>query len=118
MNRSALGREGEEIAAQSLTEEGLRVVARNFRAGRGEIDIVAVDGDTLVFVEVKSWSVFGFADLEFSLNAAKIRRIVETAKIFLARNREYNSMAVRFDLVFVEGGRFARHLASAFTERV
>ncbi len=95
----------------------MRIVARNVRSGRGEIDIVALDGDTVVFVEVKSWRKYGIDDLEFAIDAGKIGRLVETAKFFLSRNREYNCMSVRFDVVFIDAGG-PRHLASAFTERV
>ncbi len=117
MNRSAVGRSGEDRAARLLESEGLRIVARNFRTRRGEVDIVAIDGETIVFTEVKAWSAYGFEDLERAVDGRKIDRIVETAKIFLALHREYNSMAIRFDLVFI-GADGIRHLASAFTERV
>ena len=52
--REVPGRRGEDVAARHLSRQGLRVIARNVRQGRAEIDIVAVDGTTLVFVEVKS----------------------------------------------------------------
>lgn len=117
MNRTAIGRQGEDQAARFLESLGLRIVARNFRTRRGEVDIIALDGDTLVFTEVKAWSRYGIEDLELAVGSRKIARIVETAKIFLSYHREYNSMAVRFDLVFI-GSSGIRHLASAFTERV
>ncbi len=114
---SAAGRAGENAAASFLEEAGLRIVARNVRSARGEIDLVAVDGETVVFVEVKSWRRYGIEDLERSIDSRKVFRVIETAKFFLSRNREYNGMAVRFDVVFI-GADGIRHLASAFTERV
>ena len=117
MNRSAFGRLGEDRAAALLEEEGLSIIARNFRTRRGEIDLIAIDGEAVVFVEVKAWTKYGIEDLEKAVGPRKIDRIVETAKIFLSVHREYNSMAVRFDLVFI-GADGMRHLASAFTERV
>jgi len=117
VNKSAAGRAGEDAAARYLEEAGFRIIARNVRSRRGELDLVAVDGDTLVFVEVKAWRSFGFDDLGLSVGPGKIDRLVETAKFFLSLNREYNGMAVRFDVVFI-GADGVRHLASAFTERV
>jgi putative endonuclease len=117
MDKSAAGRRGEDRAASYLESVGMEIIARNFRTRIGEVDIVALDGDFVVFVEVKAWSRYGIEDLGLAVGERKIARIVETAKIFLALHREYNSMAVRFDLVFISSGRI-RHLASAFTERV
>ena len=111
------GRKGEEQAAAALEQKGMRIIARNVRSPRGEVDIVALDGETLVFVEVKSWGVYGIEDLQYGLNREKQRRIIETAKFFLSVNREYNGKTVRFDVVFV-GKEAVTHLASAFMERV
>lgn len=117
MNRSAAGKAGEDEAARFLERSGLRVIGRNFRSRRGEIDLIAVDGETLVFVEVKAWRTYGFEDLERSIDKRKVARLIETAKFFLSLNREYNCMTVRFDLIFI-GPDGIRHLASAFGERV
>ena len=117
MSTFTTGREGEEQAAQFLESRGLKVIRRNYRSKRGEIDLVALDGQTIVFVEVKAWSVFAFEDLEKSITVQKQRRIIETAKFFLSEHREYNRMAVRFDVVFI-GPEEVRHLAEAFMERV
>jgi len=111
------GKEGEDKAAKLLEEAGMSILARNFRWQKGEIDIVAMDGETLVFAEVKAWSRFGMENLAHSLGPGKRGRIIETAKYFLATHRQYDHRAVRFDVVFI-GGRAATHLASAFMETV
>ena len=111
------GREGEERAAAALEAAGMKIIAKNVRSRRGEVDIVAVDGETIVFVEVKAWSVYGLEDLQYGLDLKKQRKIIETAKYFLSINREYNRMAIRFDVIFVSKNSVT-HLASAFTERV
>jgi putative endonuclease len=111
------GREGENRAAAALEAAGMRTISRNFRGPRGEIDIVALDGDTVVFIEVKSWSRYGIEDLRYGIDLKKQRRIIETAKYFIASNREYKGMALRFDAVFVEPEKVT-HLASAFMECV
>jgi putative endonuclease len=115
--KTGIGREGEKQASAILENAGMRIIARNVRSGRGEIDIVALDGDTVVFVEVKTWAAYGFEDLRFGIDRKKQRRIIETAKYFLSVHREYNCMAVRFDVVFI-GPESITHLASAFMERV
>jgi len=122
------GKKGEEQAASALEAKGMKIIARNIRTRRGEVDIVAIDGETIVFVEVKAWSTYGLEDLQYGIDIKKQRRIIETAKYFLSENRKYNKMAVRFDVVFIKGFKAfsgcqasecqVTHLASAFTERV
>ena len=116
-NQTTLGRKGEEQAATALEAAGMEIIAKNVRSKTGEIDIVALEGDTLVFVEVKAWSAYGLEDLQYGIDARKQRKIIETAKYFLSKNRKYNKMAIRFDVVFVKNNSIT-HLASAFTERV
>ena len=117
MNSAELGRKGEEQAAAALTAAGMEIIAKNVRSKYGEIDIVALDGETVVFVEVKAWSKYGLEDLQYGLDGRKQRKIIKTAKYFLSENREYSNMGIRFDVVFVKNNSIT-HLASAFTERV
>ncbi|MCL2608382.1 MAG: YraN family protein [Treponema sp.] len=117
MNSSRLGREGEDRAVELLRESGLSIVERNFRWRSGEVDIIAMDGETLVFVEVKSWSTMGIENLAYGVDAEKQARIIETANYFLSLNRQYEHRAIRFDVIFV-AKRAVTHLASAFMETV
>jgi len=117
MHRAGLGKKGEGIAAKALEEAGMSVIARNFRWRRGEIDIIALDGETVVFAEVKTCTAFGMESLTHSVNARKQQRIIETAKYFLGANRQYDCKAIRFDVVFI-GKKAVTHLASAFMETV
>jgi putative endonuclease len=124
------GRAGERCAAEALEKAGMRILASNFRSPAGEVDLIAQDRDTIVFIEVKTWDSQRIADLEYGINRKKQRRIIETAKYFLAGHRKYNEMAIRFDVVFVgkvppsspgpaaEAAPVIRHLASAFMECV
>jgi putative endonuclease len=121
--KTKAGRAGEERAAAALEAAGMNIIAKNVRSPWGEVDLVARDGDSLVFVEVKAWSAYGIENLQYGVDLKKQRRIIETAKYFLSNHREYNGMAVRFDVVFVgtaasTGGPAITHLASAFMERV
>jgi putative endonuclease len=110
------GQEGEDLAAAEITKRGFSVIARNVRSPCGEIDLVALDGDTLAFIEVKSWPMYGIANLEYSITREKQRRIIETAKYFLYSHREYSKRPIRFDVVFLQPGKPVYHLESAFME--
>jgi putative endonuclease len=119
--RVSAGRDGESRAAAYLEAAGLKIIARNVRSPRGEVDLVALEDQTIVFIEVKSWSVYTFDSLAYGVNPKKQRHIIETAKYFLSVHREYNSMAVRFDVVFINPAAMADpgktiHLRSAFME--
>jgi len=115
--RQNRGKNGEDAAAAALEQAGMTIIERNFRSSSGEIDIIALDGETLVFVEVKTWHSYGIENLQYSINEQKQHRIVETAKYFLSVNRKYNGVPVRFDVVFA-GKEAVTHLAAAFIERV
>ncbi len=113
---TAKGRAGEDRAAAFLEEGGWRIVERNYRTRSGEIDIIAVKGATLAFIEVKSWGACSFSDLGESIGPRKMGRIRETSKIFLSRHRQYECADIRFDVVYVPEGGAVIHLESAFTE--
>ena len=110
------GRSGEDAAASYLEGKGIKILEKNFRSRMGEIDIIALDGDSLVFVEVKNWSFYGIDALEHAIDAKKRHKIIETSKYFLSLHREYRYMAVRFDVILISSG--ITHLESAFTELV
>ena len=111
------GSSGEEAAVRFLEEKGIKIVQKNFRTRRGEIDIIALDGDALVFIEVKSWNSYGIDSLEYALDNKKKQKIIETSKYFLSSYREYKYMTIRYDVVFISPMGIT-HLASAFTEGV
>jgi putative endonuclease len=111
------GNKGEERAAAFLEAAGFRIIGRNIRSGAGEVDIVAIDHDVLVFAEVKSWTSYSIENLEYSVNKKKQRKIIETSKYFLENHREYSDMSVRFDVVFIQADAVT-HIVSAFTESV
>ena len=111
------GRAGESAAVVLLEEKGMQILERNFRSRMGEVDIIALDGESIVFIEVKTWSAYGIDALEQAINLKKQRKIIETSKYFLSLHREYRYMAIRFDVIFVSSQGIS-HLASAFTECV
>jgi putative endonuclease len=114
-DKKAVGKDGEDLVSKSLETEGWELIARNWRTRRGEIDIIARERDTIVFIEVKTWPHGQAADLELAIGSTKRKRIVETAKCFLNTHRQYNGMYMRFDVVLVDSG--LHHLKDAFSER-
>lgn len=99
--RRKLGQWGENVAAHHLTAEGYEIVARNWRTGRGEIDLIAQAGATLVFVEVKTRRGQGMGTPEEALTPAKAKKLFQLAQTYLYEN-EIDDVAWRIDLVAVE----------------
>jgi len=81
--RAAAGARAEMLAAQFLVARGLTIVTRNFRTRRGEIDLIARDGDTLVFVEVRLRRSQFFGGAGASITAAKCARLTAAANSYL-----------------------------------
>ena len=81
--RKRIGRRGERVAARHIRRSGLRILARNIHCGGGEIDIVAVDGDTLVFVEVKTRTAASWCEGLQRIGAAKRRRLRRACRAYL-----------------------------------
>ena len=95
-----LGTRGEEIAVAYLKGKKFTIVERNFRCKSGEVDIVARDGRTFVFVEVKTRSTLSFGPPQASVTTFKQRQISKAALTWLAKNRLQES-AARFDVIAI-----------------
>lgn len=115
--RHRLGAAGESLAEQALGRAGFRVLERRFRTREGEVDIVALDGDVVVFVEVKTRSAGAIAFPGEFVTPGKQRRLARAALAWLA-GRGWLERRCRFDVVEVvfRGARCAqvRHLRDAF----
>jgi putative endonuclease len=95
------GAAAESLAAEFLQSRGLAVVERNYRCRGGEIDLIARDGSTLVFVEVRLRRSDSFGGARASITAAKRRRLKYAAGLFLSRlDRE---PPCRFDAILLDG---------------
>ncbi len=119
-NTKILGNLGEDRAADYLFKNGYKIIARNWRTRRGEIDIIALTKDILVFVEVKTLPSGNAETLARELDIRKQKRIIETSKFFLLTNREYSNRKIRFDVVVVDMPGFdsVYHIQDAFSEFV
>lgn len=104
--RLPLGRRGERAAEKYLRRIGYRIVARNYRAAGAEIDIVAMDGETIVFVEVKTRQSFAAGAPEEAVDERKQTRMRRAAEAFVRRYRA-DDYDMRFDVVAIDasGGR-------------
>src|SRR5271156_3168746 len=96
-----LGPRGERAAEKHLRRNGYRIVARNFRAAGAEIDIVAMDGDTLVFVEVNTRRNREAGAPEEAVDERKQKQIRRAAEIFATRYRA-DDVTMRFDIVAID----------------
>ena len=116
--KDLVGQFGEDVAAERLTSAGLVVLDRNWRCSEGELDIVARDGATAVFVEVKTRSSSAFGDPSEAVGRGKAARIHRLAARWLAENPQSGIEELRFDIVSVvrdgRGGVEASHLVGAF----
>ncbi len=112
-----IGARAEQLAAEFLVDHSYRILMRNFFYKKvGEVDIIAMDHNTLVFVEVRYRSNSRFSPPEASLSSHKIRRIRRTAEAWLVCTRT-KDVPIRFDLVAMElhsGKIEIRHLKNAF----
>jgi len=111
------GAVGETLACRHLESRGLVVVARNFRCRSGEVDVVARDGETTVFVEVKERTGVTHGEASEAVTYGKRLRIVRAARIYAAA-RGLSESPLRFDVVCIDwmddGRARIRHDASAF----
>jgi len=102
VRRQALGIQGENLAVAELERRGYAILARRYRTRHGEIDIVARDGATIVFVEVKVKVTGEFGTAAEAVTVFKQRRVISMAVDYLARNH-LTSRPCRFDVVAVDG---------------
>lgn len=101
MGKAAIGRQGEIEAAAFLERNGYRVLERNYRCRYGEIDIVAKEGGTLVFVEVKKRGSDRFGPPTESVDGRKQRKLLLAAQSYVESNRLVD-LDLRFDVVGIE----------------
>ncbi len=102
-NKRNIGSYYEKIACEELKKQGYNILETNYYTRIGEIDIVAKDGDYLVFIEVKYRRSHVSGLPEEAVDARKRHRIYEAARYYMLSNRIYTDTPMRFDVVAIEG---------------
>lgn len=115
MQKKELGAFGESLARKRLEDKGYRLIRENYRGGGCEIDLIMEDGDTLVFVEVKTRSDMSFASGRSAVNLKKQQHITRAAQCFLLEN-QMQLRRCRMDVVEIDmKNKTFCHVKSAFT---
>jgi putative endonuclease len=101
--RQNTGREAEAYALCHLQQQGLQLIAQNWLCKRGELDLVMLDGDTVVFVEVRYRRHSAWGGALESVDFRKQQKLVLAAQLFLQDESQWADAACRFDVVAIEG---------------
>ncbi len=102
-SRQEFGKEGESIAVRHLLKNGYQILAQNYRTRYGEIDIIAKEGNTLVFVEVKARRSDSFGNPKYAITFRKKHKMSMAALDYL-KNTKQSHVKARFDVVVIRSG--------------
>jgi len=115
--RRLFGQEGEATAERYLREKGYRILAKNLRTSLGELDLVAEDGQVLVFVEVKARRTEEFGGAVHAVHRRKQEKLIQLASQYLARHH-LSKRTCRFDVIVLQGAEASlpqvEHIQNAF----
>ena len=95
----SLGKFGESAAEEFLKNQGIKIIARNFRSKFGEIDLIGQEHETAVFFEVKTRKTLYFGKPYEAVNRYKITKIKKTIDFFLLKNPKYKNKKLRIDVL-------------------
>lgn len=120
MTTRETGINGEQKASDYLISQGFSILERNWRTRTGEIDIIALKDEVIVFVEVKTLPNATIDMLKSVLSYRKQQRILKTSKCFLLNHRQYSNSLVRYDVIVMDMPGFPKvyHIQNAFSELV
>jgi putative endonuclease len=99
--RKALGLRGEDLAVQYLKKKGFKVIQRNYYCPWGEIDLIAREKETLVFVEIKARSSEEYGSPRDAVDRFKQQKIIQAARVYLAEHHLNEEIPARFDVVAI-----------------
>jgi putative endonuclease len=115
--RKLFGQAGESAAEEYLRHKGYRIVARNLRFQVGELDLVAEDGQVLVFIEVKARRTDAYGGAVYAVHQRKQEKVIQLAAQYLARHHIKDRLC-RFDVVLLQGSNAGapqiEHIQNAF----
>lgn len=101
MNSAELGKVGENLTAKYLYQKGFKIIAKNFHACYGELDVVATNNNLILFVEVKTRKPASLTRPSEAVLISKIHKILKTAAVFLEKNSKLKVLQPRFDVAEV-----------------
>ena len=110
LSRRTLGLFGEYIALLYLVCKGYRILYHRYKAKTGEVDIVAMRGELLVFVEVKTRRDLSFLPLSEIISPQQLRRLHNTADWFRVYHKQYKDYSIRCDAIFIQLGKWPKHI--------
>ena len=111
-NNRAIGAQYEAKAEAYLEKQGMRILCKNYRCRQGEIDLVGIHGDCLVFTEVKYRSSMQAGMPEEAVGIMKQKRICRVAEFYLYMHPYYNNFSVRYDVLAIVGEDIRWHRAA------
>ncbi len=100
-HKQLLGKFGEDLAVSYLKKHGYSIIDRNFKARYGEIDIICIQEDTIVFVEVKTRVGAAFGKPEEAVTPRKLHEVIQTAQYFMVTHKNVPE-AMRIDVIAIE----------------
>ena len=113
MNKREVGGRQEEKACRFLTDAGLVVLERNYRVKIGEIDIIAKEGNTICFIEVKYRASRNYGGASYAISSAKQQKIRKVAQWYIASHHLPPEAPYRFDAVLIDGEEIT-HIRNAW----
>lgn len=105
------GLDAEELAKNYLEEAGFKTLEQRYKTPHGEIDIIAANETTLIFVEVKKRKSFGFDD---PVSNSQKKRITNAALQYISENLQINDLEMRFDCILIDSGNLVTHINNAW----
>lgn len=113
-NKRQIGADYELVAANYLEQKGYIILERNYRNPYGEIDLIALDGDTVVFCEIKYRKKAGYGSPLSAVDVRKQRRISKVALYYTAGYQAPKNVFYRFDVIGIDGDNTIEHIENAF----
>ncbi|SDQ94738.1 putative endonuclease [Pseudomonas lundensis] len=101
-SRQQTGKDAERLAQRHLVQHGLRLLAHNWLCKRGELDLVMLDGDTVVFVEVRYRQHAQWGGALASIDARKRQKLILAAQTFLQQESRWSNNPCRFDVIAID----------------
>ncbi len=115
-NAQRQGQDAENKAAEFLQQRGFQLISRNYQCRQGEIDLIMRDGEHLVFVEVRHRTKASHGSPVETITTSKRKKLIYTARHYIAANRVSDSQPIRFDVIGIQPGSPVDWIPDAFWE--